>query len=384
MGAGLSFCECKESASPHHTEDVSSEPAAGEAKAGDQPAAGAGPAEAPAPEVPTTEAPAEKPAAADPAPPKLTVAIVGARGFRKADWVPGSDKSDCYCTLKSGDKELHKTSGIGNKPEPLWQEEAEVTEYAENEPLEFSLWVAGDLLGQFTLPSSAFDPTGFNGELKLEGGTGKDSTVTAFLKVKVKMAKREYPEPQGPPAEITITAERDPKKKKVVGVELDTSDGMHAIVTRVTEGPFQTYNKDAKPSEVLKPGDFIMKVNDEAGTAKQLADAMQKAASWKLLVRRPEEVCVVIDKKEPKADLGLQFQKKPAGTALLITQVAEGPFQEWNSANKDQEVRIGDRIVAVGPHRGKAKDLQKKMADASKFQVTLVRPACPNTSIWFQ
>jgi len=313
-------------------------------------------------------------AAADPdaPPPKLTFCIVGARGLRDSDWMPGSGKPDCYCVVKVAgrEEEVYRTKTLDNTLEPVWKEEAGLAEY-EGEALEFSVWdqdaTSSDKLGKVVLESGSF-AEGFNGELMLEeAGKG----IKAYLKVKVKMAGQEYL--PGPPAEITMKLDKDPKKKH--GLELDTRDGVSAYVTAVKAGPFETINKTAKACDQLMPGDFIMKVNGVEGTAQKILDELKTAKSVEMVVRRPVEICLTIDKKGAKKLVGVEFPKKAPGAALLITKIAEGPFQDWNAAHPEMEVRSGDRIVAIGPVHGKATTLQKKMNAANKFQVTIVRPA---------
>lgn len=340
----------------------------------------------------TAEAQSEQKAAADeveagdgvPASTTFTITCIGVRGLRKAEWMP-EGKSNCFCLVKpvNRDVQLCRTDPLKDALEPIWQVDANLADLVAGESLEFSVWEADsdgseNCLGKATLDNQAFGIAGFNGELKLdETGEG----ISATLRVKVKMADQECPPPV-PQAEVTISVARNPKKKKLIGLDLDISDGNYLYVTDVKAGPFHDYNQNSKPSEQLKPGDFIIQVNGFTGTAKQLYDKVQKEESWNLVVRRPDEVRVAIDKKETKKSLGLVF-KKPSGNALLISEVGEGPFQEWNNTNAGKEVRIGDRIVAVGSYRGKATALQKNMATACKFQATVVRPACPKESWWF-
>lgn len=315
--------------------------------------------------------------------PKLTVAIVGARGLRNADWLPGMGKSDCFCTLRTAgaDKDLHGTKVQSNTLEPVWNEEVDVVEYNMGDPLMFSVWdadMAGrDFLGKVTLKGEDFNGIGFNGEVQLEEA-GKNAI--AYLRLKVKMAGQEYP--PGPPQEITVTVEREPKK--LTGLELDLQDGVFALVTAVKAGPFAQFNASAKPAEQLMPGDFIMQVNGATGNVAQIAEQLKKNGASKLevLVRRPVEMGVIIDRQDPKKPLGLEFPKKLSGNFLLVTKVEEGPFQDWNAANPSREVRVGDRIVAVGGVRGTAAQLVKKLKSAGKVQVTVVRPACPKSSWW--
>merc|ERR1711953_1266953 len=116
----------------------------------------------------------------------------------------------------------------------------------------------------------------------------------------------------------------------------------------------------------LRPGDFLVKINDKEGDAKKMAEELKNKAvtSYEIVAMLPEEICIAIDKKEAKTALGLDFPKKPAGNALLITKVNKGPFQEWNDANKDQRVCEYDRLVCVAGCQGKAADLLKTLAKA--------------------
>jgi len=103
-------------------------------------------------------------------------------------------------------------------------------------------------------------------------------------------------------------------------------------------------------------------------TKKMLEQLKSKAASFEIVARRPEEFLVAISKKEAKAPLGLEFPKKPTGTALLITKVhSVGAFNDWNEGAGHHKVRDMDRVVSVAYSQGKAQDLQKKMTAAASF-----------------
>jgi len=315
--------------------------------------------------------------------PKVTIAIVGARGLRNADWMPGSGKSDCFCTvsLLGKEEELYKTKVMNNTLTPVWNEETEV-EVATGESLEFRVYDADvasrDFLGKVKLDSASFEKSGFNGELELEEA-GKDQ---AYLKLKVKMPGQEE-FPKGPPTEITCKVDRETPTQSL-GLDIDTADGVYEFVTLVKDGPFLKYNQTVKAADQVMAGDFIVKVNGVEGSSKALLEEFKKAASSvEVVIRRPQELRAAIEKPKASTALGLEFPKKLAGEALLITKVGAGPFQEWNEKNPGHEVCNGDRIVAVGDFRGKATELQKKMQTLTKFQVTIVRPASAQSSWWF-
>merc|ERR1712232_275861 len=119
------------------------------------------------------------------------------------------------------------------------------------------------------------------------------------------------------------------------------------------------------------------------GDARAMVEELKKKSSFEILARHPEEVCIAIDKKEAKAALGLDFPKKPTGSALLIKKVNSGPFKEWNDANEGHKVCDNDRVVSVAGFQGKAVDLQKRMLKATTFQAIIVRPADANSWSWY-
>merc|ERR1712048_684074 len=155
--------------------------------------------------------------------PRVKVTIVGARGLRNADWV---GKSDPYCICEIPGKSYSKflTEVVNNCLNPEWNHEADVSGYAIEDPLTFTVkdkdpMKKDDALGSITLMSDQFLASGFEGELQLSGaGTGAE----AFLRVKVIV----NPEPEPAPARET-SREKDmepalvqkPPKEEEVAVE---------------------------------------------------------------------------------------------------------------------------------------------------------------------
>lgn len=335
--------------------------------------------------------PEEETAPPEPSGPQFTIKIMGARGLRNADWLPGMGTSDCFCNVKiagkDDDSSLFQTKTINDTLTPVWQEEAQIFELAENEDLEFSIWdedaaKAPDFLGKAVLKYSDFADKGFNGDLKLEEA-GK--SARAFLRLKVKCGQNDYP--AGPPSEFLIAFDKDPTMK-TLGLDVDESDGRYLYVMGVKAGPFQAYNDGAETSVQLKPGDFIVRVNDKEGgtegSAKDMIAELKSSTSYEMLVRRPDEICIAIDKKTKSTPLGLEFPKKPFGNALLIKKVNDGPIKKWNdNVEAAQQVQELDRFVVVQGFQCKAVDLQKKLNKATNFQAVVVRPADPGSSWWF-
>lgn len=326
----------------------------------------------------------EKPAAIeevekDPAV-KLTIMIIGARGLRRADWLPGMGMSKSFCQLKIAGKGdgscLFQTKTINNTLTPLWRQETDITNFDDKASLEFSVWDEDDSLGKAVLKNDDFATKGFNGEIQL-ADTGKD--IKAFLRVKVKVAGMDdYP--PGPASEYTIKFDKDPKAK-ALGLRVDETDGMYIYVIDVEAGPFQTYNYRADVDKQLRSGDFLVKVNDKEGSSKEMLEELKTKTQFEIVARHPEEFCVAINKKEAKAPLGLEFPEKLTGNGLLILKVNDGPFREWNDANEAHKVMENDRVVSVAGTQGKAVELQNKMLSLTSYQAIIARPAGP-TSYW--
>lgn len=323
---------------------------------------------------------AESPAVEEPQPqpPRLTIEVVGARGLRNADWLPGTGKSDCYCIVKvvGNEQVLHRTKVINDTLEPVWKEEADITLRAANDSLEFCVWdkdaFSSNFLGKVVLESSKFEG-GFNGELLLQDA-GK--AITAYLRVKVKMAGQEYP--PGPPMEFSVQA--DKVKGKPLGLDLDIQDNCSAYVVAIREGPFQTFNQSSEPNKQLRAGDFILKVNGVTGKGSKLLDQMKQDSHLDLLVRRPQEITAALERSDHGKKLGIEVTNHPIGKSLLITKISAGLVREWNEKNGSQELKAGDRVVAVGGQRGSAQELKKCLEAPKICHITVARPTSSATS----
>mmetsp|Transcript_6063 Transcript_6063/g.17943 ORF Transcript_6063/g.17943 Transcript_6063/m.17943 type:complete len:353 (-) Transcript_6063:292-1350(-) len=315
-----------------------------------------------------------------PTDPKLVVAIWGARGLRNADWLPGTGTSDCYCALKIAgkDKELHRTRVINDSLEPIWKEEFDVVEFQPGDSLEFVVWDSDvarkDLIGRVTLDSSAFEPDGFNGELRLDD-TGK--AHRSYLRVKVRRPYADFP--RGPDPAIVLTVDR--QASRPLGLDLDTQDGVTAYVTGIKAGPFQAYNEGVEPGSQLQVGDFIMRVNGAENDAGKLLAQLRAAARLEVTVNRPLETAVILERVDRRQPHGLEFTA-PTGSTLVVTRVIDGAARDWNAAHPDRKILSGDRIIAVDGKRGRAKDLLKSISSASKCQLIIARPATPIKPAW--
>jgi len=325
------------------------------------------------PEKPVEETPEPSPDA-----PKLTLTVVGASGLRNAGWLPGSGKSDCYCIVKYQGKEVFRTSTIANSLDPIWMDECDIPDYADDEPLEFGLfdrdWMRSHSLGQVRLESGAFASGGFNGEVKVES-SGRRNTE-AYLRLKIKVRGSDCP--PGPPSELRMSVERGAERS--YGLDLDTQAGATLFVLGVKKGPCRAYNEGAKPADRLRRMDFIVAVNGVSGDSARMLGLLASEPRVDLVVRRPQEAAAVVEKRAGEP-LGAEFPKRPVGDHLVVQKVVQGPLREWNRRQpQGQRVRAGDRIVAVSGCVGKAPDLEAKVERGARVRLTMLRPGDAGTS----
>jgi len=347
-----------------------------------------------------------------PAEPALTVAIVGARGLRGVDWFPGTDRF-LFCTLsiQSQQGELHRTRLVKDTVAPFWREEAPVGMYCLGDALEFCVWDAdasgeGSVLGEAVLESEDFAGRGFNGEVQLTGderrglypspsvdlltiskktpGCGEGCLPApvggqpkpSFLAVRVRLKGRAYP--RGPPKEFHVVI-RNPRKKSL-GLDVDSQDGFHLWVLAVKAGPIQAYNEEAEPSRQVLPGDFIMKVNEGGIRAESMLDIMKKATRLELTIRRPLQFDVAVKCEDRWKSHGMKYMSNPLHGCVVVASAGDGTVMAWNQDNPDQQVRPGDRIVAVDGKKCSSRDMLRRLA-AVRFHMTVVRPSLPDPEL---
>jgi len=309
-------------------------------------------------------------------PNQLVVTIVGVRGLRDADWLPGTGKPYCHCDLTTGRLVLHTTSGIPNTPEPTWCDECRVTDIALGSPLTFTVYdkdhLGVDMLGQATLQSKDYAANGFNGELKLQ-----DARVSqAFIRLKVKVAGKDLP--PGEPAEITVIAERT-SQDIGFGLDLDPRDDATLHVMGLRDGPFTDFNSSAYPHFQLKVGDVIVSVNGVAGCAEKMVAQLKNQTKVECKVKRTVLTTVILDRGSTSDPLGMQFPEELQGETLVIKSLLGGVAEKHNQSVKPAgKFYVGDRVLSVGNVRGSAAVLKKQLDTLEgKLQLVVRRVAVP-------
>jgi len=172
------------------------------------------------------------------------------------------------------------------------------------------------------------------------------------------------PAPPAPPAfsptgDFDAVLERPPASTRTPfgwGLDMLCPDALHieslsgdptAAVTR--------YNASAPAGKDIRVGDYIIRVNGAAGSAKSLGEALLKHSTAQVTVQRPKKVAVEI-KKGDKA-LGVDLNYTAQGKSIYVVSIRDGVIKE-----QVPEVGKGQRIVSVN---GKASS-PKEMIEALK------------------
>jgi len=306
----------------------------------------------------------------------MTFNIIGARGFRDSDWMPGLGKPDCYVVVKSNDKQVAKTSVIADSMEPLWKEEFVLKEWRHGAELEFHLYdkdlIGSDYLGKTVVQYDCFQD-GFNGDLQLEE-TDTDGHC-AYLRIKIKPPGKVYP--PGPSPEYSVTLKKG--EFNSYGLDVDSQDPKTLYITSIAEkGPAAVWNQQATPENQLVRGDFIVEANGARADAKAITEHLKQAHDIVMKVRRGIDVTMVLEANGSMLDWGIEMPEPPKGDGVLVLAVNEpGLIADWNASTEDPvtKVQVGDRILRVGKNNG-AQKVAKAMKEArGKFQVHLVRVA---------
>lgn len=161
---------------------------------------------------------------------------------------------------------------------------------------------------------------------------------------------------------------------EAVGLDIDHIDGIAAVVVAVKPGgAIQSWNDQNRDKEI-RAGDRIVEVNGSSGDVQQIIQKLKTELTWRMTVQRPIELLVTIHKANAPT-LGLDLKYAPNSKSLLITDVANGPMQEWNLENPDKAVRSNDRIVEINGARGKPQDLIQASDGKDTLQMVIAHYA---------
>jgi len=301
---------------------------------------------------------------------KMTVMIVGARGIRNSDWLPGLGKPDCYCTASLAGKQLCKTNTVDNSMAPEWLEEFDV-ELGDDQQLEFNVYdsdlVGSDFIGKVSVKSQQIMEDGLNNDFFMEDA---GANIKAYLGLKIKLHGWRYPEK---PAELEVTLEKGDAMD--YGIMLDDQDKLNLHVCEIYDGVLQKYNDSVKADMKVNVSDFVVSVNGVRGDT---AEMMKQFGEAKVTIhlRRAKDFVTIIEKKEKTTPLGMEIPKPVMKNSLVILNVGDGILKDHNDNCKNESDKIIklDRIVSVKGETGSAAQLKAKLLDMTgKFQIGIQR-----------
>jgi C-terminal processing protease CtpA/Prc len=176
-----------------------------------------------------------------------------------------------------------------------------------------------------------------------------------------------------PAQEFTINLEKSAGKP--IGADMEVSCTKRCYICAVLkDGVFAEYNRTAAPEKQVKVGDYIKKVNGIEDNSLSMLDCLKKEGRFEVTIQRPLLFTIAIKKKDVQAQLGVKLVDRPSGNSLLIKEVITGPLMDWNITHPEQDVKAGDRIVAVNGKGGKVNELVEASKAGAHLQLAISRP----------
>mmetsp|Transcript_3628 Transcript_3628/g.11012 ORF Transcript_3628/g.11012 Transcript_3628/m.11012 type:complete len:784 (+) Transcript_3628:63-2414(+) len=329
----------------------------------------------------------------------LKIRIVSARGLAAQD---GSAVSSpvCHCQVPGKTSSSLLTGAASCAVLPVWEFEAELRDYAFGDPLQFEVRDSrhadvGDdgpgFLGRITLPASAFDCGGFDGEVHLESPTSP-STVSAasaplyrkasfsgggfgmgaYLKVSVAGADGTFLPSAVPSESFNVAFDGPP-----LGLDLDTLDEKFARILKVLDDrKVSAHNESAPPSLKVWQNDYICAANDSFGM--DIVTTIKGGGTLVLTVRHEAVETVVLNPGGRSLGMDLTYESEKAVTNdILVRKLTRG-----GCAAMSGKILQGDRIIEIpgcaeGSTAEQLLDSLQKCKDAGRMEMKLVRPRQP-------
>jgi len=111
-------------------------------------------------------------------------------------------------------------------------------------------------------------------------------------------------------------------------------------LSAVADAAATRYNASAPAGRDIRVGDYITRVNGEAGSAKSLSEALVKNATCRVTIQRPGTYAVELAKGGKP--LGVDLNYTTRGMTVYIVSIRDGVFKE-----QAPQVTKGQRIVSV-------------------------------------
>merc|ERR1719330_426032 len=172
----------------------------------------------------------------------------------------------------------------------------------------------------------------------------------------------------GPGTTFTTTISRN--EEEPIGLDIDLIDGISAVVVDIKDGAVKSWN-EKNPAQAIRVNDRIVQVNGAKLEANALVANLKTETLWVLEVQRPVLFTVCISRADAPS-LGMDLRYAPNGTTLMITQIGEGPMQDWNRAHPKEEVCRHDRIIQLNGVKGTPTMLLQASADSETLHMVIL------------
>lgn len=132
-------------------------------------------------------------------------------------------------------------------------------------------------------------------------------------------------------------------KHRVLGLHLETLDGMTGLVTSVSGGAAEIWNQENQHL-AIKTGDRIMEVNGAQGKVPILKRLREDDH---LTIKLSRAIQRSISLTKAGRSLGIDVLHANKSSTLVIQRVFPGVINDWNENNEGLEIKKGDRIFQV-------------------------------------
>jgi hypothetical protein len=149
---------------------------------------------------------------------------------------------------------------------------------------------------------------------------------------------------------------------RVLGLELDLLDGLHAMVCDVRPGLVQDYNAEASPETQVRSRDWIVEVNGVQNNAHDMHKRLRNDSKISMRIRRTQPSRLRLG---PDQAHGLSecLKSASAGISCLVVE------------DRDDELKKNDRIVEVNGIIRCTALMMDEIQNASDLQLSVMNPA---------
>eukprot|EP00435_Cladocopium_sp_Y103_P070032 s257_g34.t1 len=203
------------------------------------------------------------------------------------------------------------------------------------------------LLARMVFGVEELDPRSFLGKVTA-------SVDKVELRVLIQLTKEE-----GESFGAQLQSDRSGKELRVCGICSDGALSRHNH--EVQSQPVHNVGNTQPPgmlwwnAPVLWEGDIIESVNEIKGQASDLMSSLKSSESSSLLVRRSLSenvsvwpwICERRVSRHTSERWGFKLRTCDGSDSLEVSGIEEGGIAQWNEANPETAIRVGDRVVAV-------------------------------------